>query len=39
MKAMIIKAFGGSEVFEPQEMPKPQPGANQVLVKVHATCN
>jgi NADPH:quinone reductase-like Zn-dependent oxidoreductase len=37
MKAMIIKAFGGSEVFEPQEMPKPQPGANQVLVKVHAT--
>ena len=37
MKAMIIKAFGGSDVFEPQEMPKPQPGANQVLVKVHAT--
>jgi NADPH:quinone reductase-like Zn-dependent oxidoreductase len=37
MKAMIIKAFGGSDVFEPQEIPKPQPGANQVLVKVHAT--
>jgi NADPH:quinone reductase-like Zn-dependent oxidoreductase len=37
MKAMIIKAFGGSDVFEPQEMPKPQPGANQVLVNVHAT--
>lgn len=37
MKAMIIKAFGGSDVFEPQDMPKPQPGANQVLVKVHAT--
>jgi NADPH:quinone reductase-like Zn-dependent oxidoreductase len=37
MKAMIIKAFGGSDVFEPQELPKPQPGANQVLVNVHAT--
>jgi NADPH:quinone reductase-like Zn-dependent oxidoreductase len=37
MKAMIIKAFGGSEVFESQEMPKPQPGASEVLVKVHAT--
>ena len=37
MKAMIIKAFGGSDVFEPQEMPKPQPEANQVLVNVHAT--
>jgi NADPH:quinone reductase-like Zn-dependent oxidoreductase len=37
MKAMIITAFGGPEVFKEQEIPKPQPGKNEVLVKVYAT--
>jgi NADPH:quinone reductase-like Zn-dependent oxidoreductase len=37
MKAMIITAFGGPEVFKEQEVPKPQPAKNEVLVKVYAT--
>jgi len=37
MKAMVISRFGGPEVFELQELPKPKPGPKQVLVKVHAT--
>ena len=36
MKAMIIKDFGGPEVFEDREWPKPVPGPGEVLVKVHA---
>jgi NADPH2:quinone reductase len=37
MKAMLITGFGGPEVFELREMPKPEPGPCQILVKVHAT--
>ncbi|MCL4479117.1 MAG: zinc-dependent alcohol dehydrogenase family protein [Deltaproteobacteria bacterium] len=37
MKAMIITAFGGTEVFKEQDVPKPVPGENDVLVKVYAT--
>lgn len=37
MKAMILKAFGGPESFEFSDVPKPVPGAGQVLVRVHAT--
>ncbi len=37
MKAMIITAFGGPEVFKEQDVPKPQPGKDDVLVKVYAT--
>jgi len=37
MKAMVITAFGGPEVFKEQDMPKPKPGPNEVLVKIHAT--
>ncbi len=37
MKAMIISRFGGPEVFELQDVPKPKPGPKQVLVKVWAT--
>ncbi|SLM18597.1 Bifunctional protein: zinc-containing alcohol dehydrogenase quinone oxidoreductase (NADPH:quinone reductase) Similar to arginate lyase [uncultured spirochete] len=37
MKAMVIRRTGGPEVFEQAELPIPQPGANQVLVKVKAT--
>ena len=36
MKAMIIKGFGGPDVFEARELPKPDPGPGEVLVKVHA---
>lgn len=37
MKAMMLKSFGGPEVFELRDVPKPVPGAGQVLVRVHAT--
>ncbi|MBT2352551.1 alcohol dehydrogenase catalytic domain-containing protein, partial [Pseudomonas fluorescens] len=37
MKAMILKSFGGPESFELSDVPKPVPGAGQVLVRVHAT--
>jgi NADPH:quinone reductase-like Zn-dependent oxidoreductase len=37
MKAMVIKAFGGPEVFEQREVPKPMPSPKHVLVRVMAT--
>ncbi|TWC41624.1 NADPH2:quinone reductase [Pseudomonas sp. SJZ079] len=37
MKAMVIKRFGPADVFEEMELPTPQVGARQVLVKVEAT--
>ena len=37
MRAMIIKDFGGPEVFEQREVSKPVPKPKQVLVKVLAT--
>jgi NADPH:quinone reductase-like Zn-dependent oxidoreductase len=37
MKAMMIKEFGGPEVFEPAEAGQPPIRPNDVLVKVHAT--
>ena len=37
MKAMVLTQFGGPEGFEPQERDRPSPGANEALVKVHAT--
>lgn len=37
MKAMIIKEFGGSDVFEAAEIAKPEVKAGHVLVKVAAT--
>ncbi len=37
MKAMIIKAFGGPEVLEPAEWPRPEPGPGQLLVRVLAS--
>ena len=37
MKAMVLTDFGGPESFKPQERDRPAPGANEVLVKVHAT--
>jgi NADPH:quinone reductase len=37
MKAMVIKEFGGPEVFEARDMPKPEPGPTELLIKVFAT--
>lgn len=37
MKAMMLKSFGGPQSFELRDVPKPVPGAGQVLVRVHAT--
>lgn len=36
MKAMIITAFGGPDVFQASDWPKPEPRATEVLVRVHA---
>jgi len=37
MKAIVIKAFGGPEVLEPADLPKPVPGPGQLLVRILAT--
>lgn len=37
MKAMVITAFGGPEVFTECEVDQPTPGKNELLVKVCAT--
>lgn len=37
MKAFVITGFGGTDVLEEREWPKPEPRCNQVLVRVRAT--
>jgi putative PIG3 family NAD(P)H quinone oxidoreductase len=37
MKAAVMKGFGGPEVLALEDMPRPEPGAGQVLVRVMAT--
>lgn len=37
MKALMLKSFGSPESFELCDVPKPVPGAGQVLVRVYAT--
>lgn len=37
MQAMLIREFGGPEVFEPAELPKPEAAPGQVVVRVAAT--
>jgi NADPH2:quinone reductase len=37
MRAMVINEFGGPEVFVAQEIEKPEPGPNEVLIKVRAS--
>jgi NADPH:quinone reductase len=36
MKAIRVHAFGGPEVLQLEEVPKPQAGAGQILVRIHA---
>lgn len=36
MKAIRVNKFGGPEVLELAEVPRPAPGAGQVLIRVHA---
>lgn len=36
MKAVCIEAFGGPDRLEVRDIPQPQPGENEVLIKVHA---
>ncbi|KAM0473668.1 hypothetical protein ACHAPX_008073 [Trichoderma viride] len=36
MEAIVIPRFGGPEVLEIQTVPKPEPIAGEVLIKVHA---
>jgi NADPH:quinone reductase-like Zn-dependent oxidoreductase len=37
MKAIRIHEFGGPEVLVLEDAPRPKPGADEVLIKVHAT--
>jgi putative PIG3 family NAD(P)H quinone oxidoreductase len=37
MRAVVINRFGGPDVLEIQDVPKPQPGAGEILVHVWST--
>jgi NADPH:quinone reductase-like Zn-dependent oxidoreductase len=36
MNAIVIRSFGGPEVLEPAELPRPEPRDGEVLIHVHA---
>ena len=37
MKAVVMKTYGSPDVLEIQEVAKPSPEANEILIKIHAT--
>ena len=37
MKAYVCRRYGGPEVVQMEDVPKPTPGKNEILVRVHAT--
>lgn len=37
MRAVIITKPGGPDVLEVRDVPQPSPGANEVLIRIHAT--
>jgi NADPH:quinone reductase-like Zn-dependent oxidoreductase len=37
MKAIVIREFGGPEVLHMEDVPKPKPAADEVLIKVYAS--
>ena len=37
MRAVVIPRYGGPEVLELRDVPRPEPGVDQVLVRVHAS--
>lgn len=37
MRAFVCRRYGGPEVVELADVPKPAPGDNEVLVRIHAT--
>ena len=38
MKAIVLKKFGSLDILKLEEIPKPIPGDDEVLVKVYASC-
>lgn len=38
MRAVVLRSHGGPEVLGIEEIPGPQPGAEEILVQVRATC-
>lgn len=37
MKASVNRVYGSPDVLSIEELPKPEPGAKEILIKVHAT--
>ncbi len=38
MRAVVLRAFGEPEVLQIEELPIPEPGPGEVLIRVKAVC-